>query len=281
MLPHIKSKMFWLVAAGALLLPATLLAQKSADISAGVKAPVGVKADGKLIEWGTLPAYSKSTSLHYTLANDANNLYLAINAADQTTINKILGGGITLIINKEGKKKDKDAVEIIYPMGGRGGMRGMRIGGGRGGRQGDNTVDTAALVATRKQAVTGMKELSVIGIKDINDTLVSIYNTYGIKTGINIDGHGNFNYELAVPLKLLELDAAKATELAYNIKVNGISMGGGNREGRGEGGVRVNGGGQGGGFGGGITISAPTMGGPMMDLMTSTDFWGKYKLVKP
>jgi hypothetical protein len=84
-----------------------------------------------------------------------------------------------------------------------------------------------------------------------------------------------------VPLKLLELDAAKATELAYNIKVNGISMGGGNREGRGEGGGRANGGGQGGGFGGGITISAPTMSGPMMGLMTSTDFWGKYKLVKP
>jgi hypothetical protein len=279
MLPHITLKIHWLVAALALL-PATLLAQKNSDISAGVKAPAGVRADGKLTEWGTLPAYNKSTNLHYTLANDANNLYLAINTTDQTTINKILGGGITLVINKEGKKKDKDAVEIEYPMGGRGGMRGMRMGG-RGGRQGDNTVDTAALVATRKQAVAGMKELSVIGIKEVTDTLVSIYNTYGIKTGIHIDAHGDFNYELAIPLKLLELDLAKSTELAYNIKVNGITMGGGNREGgRREGGGRANGGGQGGG-GGMITISEPTMGGAMMDLMTPTDFWGKYKLAKP
>jgi hypothetical protein len=267
----------WLLAGMSFLLPATILAQKNTDISAGIKAPAGARADGKLTEWGTLPAYNKSTSLHYTLANDATNLYLAINTTDQTTINKILGGGITLVINKEGKKKDKDAVEIIYPMGSRGGMRGMRMGG-RGGRQGDNAVDTAALVATRKQAVTGMKELSVIGIKDITDTLVSIYNTYGIKTGINIDAHGDFSYELAVPLKLLELDPAKNIELAYNIKVNGITMGGGNREGgRREGGGRANGG----GGGGMVMISEPSMGGPMMDLMTPTDFWGKYKLAKP
>ncbi len=277
MLPHVRSKIHWLVAAASLLLPITLKAQKSGDISAGIKAPAGIKADGKLSEWGVLPGYNKSTSLHYTLANDASNLYLAINATDETTINKILGGGITLIINKEGKKKDKDAVEIIYPMGGRGGMRGMRMGG-RSGRQGNNTVDTAALVATRKQAVAGMKELSVVGIKDVTDTLVSIYNTYGIKTGLNIDAHGNFNYELAVPLKLLELDPAKNTELAYNIKVNGITMGGGNREGgRREGGGRANGG----GGGGMIMISEPSMGGGMMDMMTSTDFWGKYKLAKP
>ncbi len=278
--PRLKSKIYCLLAAAGLLLPATLLAQKGADMAAGVKAHAGVKADGKLTEWGTLPAYNKSTGLHYTLANDANNLYLAINATDQTTINKILGGGITLVINKEGKKKDKDAVEIIYPMGGRGGMRGMRMGG-RGGRQGETAVDTAALVTSRKQAVTGMKELSVLGIKDVTDTLVSIYNTYGIKTGIYIDPHGDFNYELAIPLKLLDLDPAKNTELAYNIKVNGISFGGGNREGgRGQGGGRANGGGQGGGFGGNIMISEP-MGGPMMDLMTTTDFWGKYKLAKP
>jgi hypothetical protein len=276
MLPLKNLKAHWLLAAMSLLLPATLKAQKNTDISAGVKAPAGVRADGKLTEWGTLPAYNKSTSLHYTLANDANNLYLAINASDQTTINKILGGGITLVINKEGKKKEKDGVEIMYPMGGHGGgMRGMRMGG-RGGRQGDNTVDTAALVATRKQSVAGMKELSVIGVKDITDTLVSIYNTYGIKTGINIDAHGDFNYELAVPLKLLDLDPAKNTELAYNIKVNGITMGGNRDGGRREGGGRANGGG-----GGMIMISEPTMSGPMMDLMTSTDFWGKYKLAKP
>ncbi|WP_342648277.1 hypothetical protein [Mucilaginibacter sp. CSA2-8R] len=277
MLPHIKSKIYCLLVVSGLLLPMMVMAQKSTDISTGVKVPATVKVDGKLTEWGTLPAYNKSTSLHYTLANDANNLYLAINATDQTTINKILGGGIILLINKDGKKREKDAVEIIYPMGGRGGMRGMRMGG-RGGRQGDNTVDTAALVATRKQAVAGMKELSVTGIKDITDTLVSIYNTYGIKTGINIDAHGNFNYELAIPLKLLELDPAKNTELAYNIKVNGITMGGGNREGgRGQGGGRANGGGQ---VVGMVMISEPT-GGGMMDMMTPTDFWGKYKLAKP
>lgn len=277
MLSYIKIRTCRLLAAASLLLPATLKAQKSVDISAGVKAPAEVKADGKLTEWSKPLAYNKSTGLHYILANDANNLYLAINATDETTINKILGGGITLLINKEGKKKDKDAIEIVYPMGGgRSNMRSMRMGG-RGNRQASNPVDTSEIISTRKQAVKGMKELSVIGIKEVSDTLVSIYNTYGLKTGITIDAHGSFNYELSVPLKLLDLDPAKNTELAYNIIVNGITMGGGNREGGRRGGGRANGG----GGGGMIMISEPTMGGGMMDMMTSTDFWGKYKLAKP
>ena len=266
------------VIAACLMFTSSVYAQKSSDITEGVKAPATVKVDGKLTEWGTtLPAYNKSNALHYILANDANNLYLAINSTDQNTINKILGGGLTLTINKEGKKKEKDATAITYPMVSGGGGRGFRMGGGRS-RNGE-TVDTAALVTSRKQTVAGMKEFSVTGVKEITDTLVSIYNTYGIKTAITFDAKGNLSYELAVPLKLLELNAGQPTELAYNIKLNGLERGGGGRR---EGGNRQgggNGGGFGGGNGGGISISGGE--GGIMDLMMPTDFWGKYKLAKP
>jgi hypothetical protein len=247
-------------------------AQKENDISGGVKAPA-VKVDGKSTEWGQLPAYNKTTLLHYVIANDANNLYLAISATDQTSINKMLAGGLTFTINKEGKKKDKDAAVIVYPMvtNGARGFRGMRS------RPGE-AVDTAALVASRKQTVAGMKELSITGVKDITDTLVSIYNTYGIKTAINFDTKGNLFYELEVPLKLLELDAAKSAELAYNLKLNGMQFGGGR-----EVVIREAGGGQGGGGGFGIRGGGGGGfgGGAMAEMMTPTDFWGKYKLAKP
>jgi hypothetical protein len=250
-------------------------AQKNTDISAGVKAPAGIKVDGKHTEWGTLPAYNKSTTLRYTLANDANNLYLAITTTDQPNINKLLGGGLTLSVNRQGKKNEEDAAVIEYPMAGQFNARSFR--GGRGGRQGDAALDTAAIIAARKQAITAAKELSITGVKEITDTLVSIYNTYGIKTGITIDNNGSLYYELAVPLKLLELSAEKATEIAYNIKLNGIQFGGGNRQ---PGGNRQGGGRQGGGDGGG-GFNFGGGGGQFMELMTPTDFWGKYKLAKP
>lgn len=259
-----------------LLLGASSAVAQNTDISAGVKAPAGVKVDGKIAEWGTLPAYNKNTTLRYTLANDATNLYLAITCTDQPNINKLLAGGLTFTINKEGKKKDKDAVVIMYPMQGKGGMRGMRMGGGRGGAT--TTPDTAAMVTAHKQSVTAAKEISVIGVKEITDTLISIYNTQGIKTGITFDAKANLYYEMAIPLSLLELSTNKPVELAYNLKLNGIQFGGGNREdGGGRQGARAggNGGGFGGGNGGGFG------GGAMMDMMTPTDFWGKYKLVKP
>ncbi|MVN91653.1 hypothetical protein [Mucilaginibacter aquatilis] len=252
----------------------SLYAQNS-DISSGVKAPLTVKVDGKITEWGNLPAYNKATTVRYTLANDANNLYLVLNCTDNQNINKLLAGGLTFTINKDGKKKEKDAVQIQYPLQGKngGGFRGMRFGG-----RGTNiNVDTAALVNSRKQMVAAAKEISVIGIKQITDTLISIYNTDGIKTGINFDSKGNLFYELAVPLKLLELSAGNATELAYNLKLNGMQFGG-NRE-RGEGRPGGNGGGN---FGGNISISGGgAFGDTMLELMSPTDFWGKYKLAKP
>ncbi|UEG51585.1 hypothetical protein LLH06_11440 [Mucilaginibacter daejeonensis] len=240
-------------------------------MDAGVKAPAGVKVDGKLTEWGTLPVHSRATNLHYTLANDATKLYLAISCDDQPTISKLLNGGLTFTINRDGKKKEKDAAMIEYPLGGRGGMRGFR------GRNG--ATDTAAMVAGYKQTVAGAKELSVLGVKEVTDTLVSIYNTYGIKVSIGFDAHGTLSYELALPLDLLELNADKATEIAYNIKLNGIQFG---RRNRGEGGRQGGDARQGGGDGngGGFGLSGG-FGGQMGDMTTPTDVWGKYTLAKP
>ena len=257
----------------------TTVAQKVSNIQqSSVTAPAGLKIDGKLTEWGpALQAYNKSTKLWYTLANDDKNLYLAIKSTDAANINKILAGGISLTINTAGKKKDKDAFVITYPIATKGGGRGM--GRGRKGFGQQDAPDSAQILALHKQALATCKVISAIGFKDITDTLISTYNEYSIKAVANFDDKGNFVYELAIPFYMLQLSAGSATEIAYQIKVNGMQLGGGmdmvKIGGGGGGRVSLDGGSGGGGGFGGFSARNDS---DADDMMTPTDFWGKYTL---
>jgi hypothetical protein len=268
----------------------TLMAQKAQNIQIGnIWAPAAIKIDGKLAEWGeNLKAYNKTVKLWYTIANDDKNIYLAIKSTDLDNNNKILAGGISFTLNPEGKKRNKNAFIITFPVVNRTGGRGGRSGNRGGfGQQAPATPDTTAIITQQKQTLATGKEISALGFKEITDTLVSIYNEYGIKAAANIDDKGVFVYELAIPIKLLALSADNQKELAYNIKVNGLQLGGGGGFGGGSG--RSGGGGDfgggsgsggfgggsfgggGGGFGGGKSAG-------VSDMMSPTDFWGKYTL---
>ena len=287
-------------------------AQKLSDVQeVSVWAPA-VKVDGKHNEWeNNFKATNKSTNLTYTLANDAKNLYLAIQSKDLTNNNKIMLGGITLTVNPSGKKNDKESFKVIYPVinrqrgpggganrsvtvssasGGSGGPTEVRVvqgGPGGFGRFQDMTPaqrDSLQRAIARTQLASA-KEIKVFGFKDIPDSLISIYNEYSIKTLASISDESVFMYELSIPLALLEMSADSPKEFSYNIKLNGLQINfggfsGGGRPGGGEGAsgapmVRVEvAGGGGGGMGGG-------MGGfNFQDLITPTDFWGKYILTK-
>ncbi|WP_175582433.1 hypothetical protein [Mucilaginibacter mali] len=232
----------------------------------GVWAPANVKVDGKLNEYGnSLEANNKTDNVSYTVSNDDKNLYFAIKANDQSTANKIMAGGIDFILNTEGKKKDKDAFIITFPLINRsamrgamgGGQRGQRGQGGGGGQQG-GPPDTATINSMRRTAVAAVKEMKLKGFKDIPDSVVSIYNEYSLKGAVAYDANGNFICELAVPFSQLGISLDKTKEIAYNLKINGIQMNrdrnrdDNNRDGGGFGGQRGGGDGNnnGGGFGG-------------------------------
>jgi hypothetical protein len=285
------------------------IAQKVSNIQSGsIWAPADVKIDGNLAEWGpALQAHNKTTHVWYTVANDDKNIYLVIKSADADNNTKILAGGISFTVNTEGKKKDKNAYVVTYPVISRtgGGGRGGRRRGGFGGGDQD-TPDSAAVIAQQKQTLATSKEISTLGFKEITDTLISIYNEYGIKAAANIDDKGNFVYEMSVPLSMLGLQNAGAKEIAYNIKVNGLQLtmggfknvslgngvsmtaGGGFGGGGGGGGRGGGGGGRGGGDGSFGSSSlfgrnkgdsgSSSSGGDMQDLTSPVDFWGKYTL---
>lgn len=286
-------------------------AQKLPNIQeTSVWAPANVKVDARLTDWGDqLQAYNKTVGLNYTLANDDKNLYLVIKATDQATTNKITAGGITLTINTDGKKSPENAYIISFPLVDANSLRNQMSSFRSQPGGAPVEMDSARLENMRRQAVKTFKEIKLVGFKDIADSVVSIYNTYGIKAGVDYDNKGAMICELAIPLKYFTTSASKP-EFAYNLKLNGLDIsaminslmaGGGGRgvvvdvAGGGGGGgfpggggnVVVVGGGPGGGFGGpggggfagGGGVRMRGMG-DMQGMTAPTDFWGKYTLAK-
>ncbi len=272
------------------------MAQKLSDVQErGLLAPANVKIDGKPTEWGAAyQAYNKATLVYYTIANDSKNLYLVIHSTDKTVSNKIMRGGITFNISRSGKKKDKNGPTVTFPVVGstdaRTLMQGMR-GGGQSGSirvemgqmNPDEMVKRAdsVMAEANKKQIAALKEIKVFGLKGITDSLISIYNEYGVKAMASFDAKGAFTYELALPLDMIGLATGSQKEFFYNVQLNGLQLngiqiatgipagaGGGNTER-----VIITSGGAG---GGNInrTIS------DMMSMLSPTDFWGKYILAK-
>jgi uncharacterized membrane protein YgcG len=283
-----------------------LKAQKVPEIqSIAMQAPNNLRIDGKANEWNdTFAADNKRTSLLYNLANDDKNLYLVIKAGGSANINKIMAGGITFNVNADGKKREKESLSITYPLikragrgqqgarqGGfqQGQARGNFGGGGQSNRTQQTTAqrDSASLVQHKTQ-LAAIKEIKIQGFKSITDSLISIYNEYGIKAAASFNDKGEMIYELAVPLSLLEISIDKPKEFAYQLKVNGLiafgfggnNGGGDNGGGNNRGGNNFGGGGGGGGRQGGGGFGGNGGGNNMQDLMSPTDFWGKYTLIK-
>ncbi|MGZ3753733.1 MAG: hypothetical protein ACXVAY_02170 [Mucilaginibacter sp.] len=282
--------------------------------SGGVYAPTNVKIDAKADEWGDFQAYNTTTDVFYTLANDDKNLYLVVKSTNQMINNKIVAGGITFTINTNGKKKkDIGSFVATFPLIDMATVRGQmqaRMRSAMGGK----ALDSAAIAGMRNQAIASAKEIKLEGFKDIPDSVISIYNEYGLKAAVDYDRNGNLVCEMSIPLKYLNLTPDNTQGFAYNIKLNGLNMnamrGGANvtvmRMGDAGGmppagmmggaqtvvirdAVRTDGMGGGGGgmgaatFGGGEGMKMPP-GMPsindMQNMVSPTDFWAKYSLAK-
>ncbi|MCC8424518.1 hypothetical protein [Mucilaginibacter sp. UR6-11] len=229
-----------------------------------LRAPSPIKIDGKLGDWNNnFQAYNKNTRLLYLLANDDRNIYLVAKSTDFTTTAKIIAGGISLTINTEGKKKEKDAYNVTFPII----EHPERLAGGLGNRFGNRNAgaDTELMKAVHERTIIAAKQIKVLGFKNITDTLISIYNEYSIKAAINFDADGSLTFELAIPLKSLDLFADTPKEVAYQIMLNGLQI----NDGRGPQG----GGGPPGGGGGRNALD-------FMDLVSPSYFWGKYTIAK-
>jgi hypothetical protein len=188
---------------------------------------------------------------------------------------------LTLSIDTRGKKKE--TFSITFPVGDQSIDTQVQEAADLQGNSDVNQQDRDDLAKAR---MTKLREIRVVGFKDIEGETITTSNTYGIKTAIDYDKDGNLVYEAAIPIKFFHADDLTKTEWAFNFKINGItrkganasssdggSPGGGSGRGGGMGGRGGRGGGRGGHMGGGNNTPVDRS-----ELAKSVDFWEKYYL---
>jgi len=219
----------------------------------GVVAPANIKIDGKATEWDDkFQAYNNHIEAFYTLSNNDKNLYLIVRATTHEIASKIVRGGLTLIINHTEKKNDPEAVSITYPI-----LRGADMSAvanayaRKSFDQGDGVTTSAKQLNDVFEAKS--KTIELTGIKEIADKEISVYNDVDIKAVALFDDKNALTYELAIPLKYLNLPAT-GEAFSYHIKVNEEPAAPMTTSGR---------------FPPPVPVSA----------LGTTDFWGVYKLV--
>jgi hypothetical protein len=210
----------------------TTYAQKTPKIQeVSVRAPEKLKIDGKLDEWGPFKASNPIVRLDYTLSNDDKNLYLVASTKGTFGNDKVLNGGIMLVVShsleKRKREKDINNVSVTFPIVDKEKNKYLSAssdkyfinwsGARRAGHQ--KEIDSVYTVIN-KQAGESFKEIKVKGIKDV-DSLISIYNTEGIKAMARYDSTMLYTCEMVIPLKLLGLDANNATTFSYGIVLAG------------------------------------------------------------
>jgi hypothetical protein len=185
-----------------------------------VRAPANLKTDGKANEWGgALRAYNRATEVYYTLANDDENLYLTVQAKDEDIINKIIDGGVSLIIQKPEKKEGKDNASVTYPAYATPDNKSkLRVNlFHRGTLQED--ADTLMLTDNAILA-KNCKWIKLTGIADL-DSLISVYNQDGIKAAALFNTNKVYTLEISIALKHLGISTTGAAKFTYHLLLNG------------------------------------------------------------
>ena len=234
-------------------------AQKKAELINTKWAKTAVQADGSLNDWqDSLSLFNDATKLYYSLANDNNNIYLALRSSSREDLTKILAGGISFSANIESKKKDPPTV--IFP------VLDRTPGKNR------NIKEQPEEQEMQKQVLARIKDIKVTGFKEIIDGGISLQNMYGIRASAAFDKNNNLVQEIIIPLSLLNLSIAKNELVTYNIKVNGLQGFSGRMGQQRQGNPRQS-------MGGGMYGNQfPSRNSPMSKLLTPTEFYIKSRL---
>ena len=123
--------------------------------------PKNIAIDGDVKEWGdSLRYYNVEKQVNYALANDKDNLYIAVRINDRREQNKILKSGLTISIDPKGKKKE--TFSITFPLNVQGGTPVLNI------RNDDNgPISQDERDDLMKERLTTLRGIKVEGFKDI------------------------------------------------------------------------------------------------------------------
>jgi hypothetical protein len=206
----------------------SLHAQNQLSQSDKVKTAVNIKIDGKPADWNpALRMHNSSTDVDYYVTNDDKNFYLMIQSKDGVINKKLFGGGVTLTLNSTGKFGGMDFVSMKYPtISDRSQTVLSQLISDEvpeGNQQSKKEYTDSILNLINKTLIESAKEIQVVGVKEINDVIISVYNEYGIKAALQFQDKKTLTYEIAVPLKYFAALTVNNNKFFYNIKLNGIS----------------------------------------------------------
>lgn len=208
--------------------PSNVNAQKLPNIQQNnLKLPGVIKIDGKSTEWGNeFQAYNHNTNVFYSIGNNNDKLYLIIQAKDPVIAKKIIGGGITFSINRADKRNSDENASITFPL-----FKGFTQSKIANHLNELSTIHSDSLNRKKldsminivnKEISDNAKEIKIVGIKEVPDSLISVYNSEGIRAAILFDSKTALTYELSIPLKYLGLSVS-SNKFTYNIMLNGLS----------------------------------------------------------
>jgi hypothetical protein len=239
--------------------------------TAGLRVPANIKVDGKATEWDNkFQAYNNHVDFYYTLSNDDDKLYLTVKATEPAIIRRIANGAITLTINTAGQNNAKGAATITFPVFEPKNRFTAVFKESMNART--NSLSDSIINLNNTRFSAKAKMIRTTGIPNV-DSLVSVYNSDGIKAAATFDNKMAYTYELSILLKPLGLSVTDLSKFNYQLRINETETRG-------------------------VTIM--TADGPTTDINTdpskitsisitkpdsqmgqpATDFWGEYTLAK-
>ena len=166
--------------------------QQSAIVQAVHYQKDSLAVDGDDGDWvKPLPYYDEKTGLSYTVSNDNENLYILATSKNETTIQRVLRGGLTVLINSHGVKEEAGAAGIVFPTG-------NRV------QKGDKILnDRPELQQNKHVALDAVQDYSLFGFHEIKTPENFDYgkkNAEGIELGIGLNSTNELVYEAMIPL---------------------------------------------------------------------------------
>lgn len=175
--------------------------------------------DGNTNEWKADKFETdKETMVMYAIDHDAQKLYIAMKIPDQRLQVKMMMQGMSMYLDKKGKKREATGIE--FPMKRTVSLEGM------GGRGGGRTVGGAPDPKTmRENLASTMLLLKLFGFDDREDNmqLISLANSPNI--AFNWDDANIMHIEYEVPLNMLgDLAALNGRPLGIGWKIHGMEQ---------------------------------------------------------
>ncbi len=177
-----------------------------------LQAPPNIKIDGKATDWNNeFQAYNRSTDIYYSIANDANNLYLVIKSPENLVNRNLVNNTFSFSINKLGDGTKTLSLSLpLFASTDKGSIwRTLKPLTG---------IISDSLVTVLNSKLDKAKEFMVNGFDGITDENISVYNYYGIKAQGRFDNTRALTYELVIPRKFINTTSNK---LNYTIRIYG------------------------------------------------------------